>query len=222
MNIMINEKISAYLDGEATPQEVENTTAALLRDPALRGELGRQHWLRHALRDSRPLALDAGFSSRVLAGLDAQDEAPVQRSNVAAFRPRKVSTPRWYRQAAGLAVAASVIGAVVLVSNPLDEPSPLDDSQALQSQNAAPVQQAATFPAATQQVALQQQQRSPAATSVQTQQAAADHWAVSDPDLQDQLNGYLLEHDGLARGYGLSGATPSLVRVATYRQVSDR
>ncbi|MDA3921535.1 MAG: sigma-E factor negative regulatory protein [Salinisphaera sp.] len=49
-------------------------------------------------------------------------------------------------------------------------------------------------------------------------QGPADHWSVSDPALQDELNGYLVDHNGMSRGYGLSGTTPALVRVATYGQ----
>lgn len=49
-------------------------------------------------------------------------------------------------------------------------------------------------------------------------QGPADQWSVSDPALRDELNGYLVDHNGMARGYGLSGTTPALVRVATYGQ----
>lgn len=47
---------------------------------------------------------------------------------------------------------------------------------------------------------------------------SVDQWSVSDPALRDELNGYLVDHNGMARGYGLSGTTPALVRVATYGQ----
>lgn len=49
-------------------------------------------------------------------------------------------------------------------------------------------------------------------------QGPADQWSVSDPALRSELNGYLVDHNGMARGYGLSGTTPALVRVATYGQ----
>lgn len=223
MNALINEKISAYFDGEATAEEVENATAALLRDPALRSALSRHHWVRHALRDSRPVAPAADFSARVLAGLDSSDnqdgvdgpnEAPVWRPNIVPLRAHKTARPRWRRrQTAGLAVAASLVGAVVLVNNPFAEAPTAAHSPA-----PAPIQQASLLPAQTQQVALQQPQ--PQQQRAQARDAA-DHWTVSDPNLQNQLNGYLLEHDGLARSYGFSGATPSLVRAVTYTQVND-
>lgn len=58
----------------------------------------------------------------------------------------------------------------------------------------------------------------PVAQTQAVNQGAADHWSVSDPGLRDELNGYLVDHNGMARGYGLSGTTPALVRVATYGQ----
>lgn len=46
----------------------------------------------------------------------------------------------------------------------------------------------------------------------------ADHWSVSDPAVRDELNGYLVDHNGMARGYGMTSTTPALVRVAAYGQ----
>ncbi|HET7314866.1 sigma-E factor negative regulatory protein [Salinisphaera sp.] len=46
----------------------------------------------------------------------------------------------------------------------------------------------------------------------------ADHWSVSDPAVRDELNGYLVDHNGMARAYGMSSTTPALVRVAAYGQ----
>lgn len=57
-----------------------------------------------------------------------------------------------------------------------------------------------------------------AAATRPVSQGPADNWSVSDPALQDELNGYLVDHNGMSRGYGLSGTTPALVRVATYGQ----
>ncbi|RJS92055.1 sigma-E factor negative regulatory protein [Salinisphaera sp. Q1T1-3] len=48
--------------------------------------------------------------------------------------------------------------------------------------------------------------------------SGSDHWSVSDPAVRDELNGYLVDHNGMARGYGMSSTTPGYVRVATYGQ----
>ncbi len=212
---MINEQLSAYLDGEASPQETDNLIAALKRDADLRDAFSRQHWLRHALREARPVQPDAGFSARVLARLDEQ---PAEQQALEQTHTNVVSIPRgdkparaarrWQRPTAGLAIAASVVGALVLVGNPLTQ---VDDT--------APSGEAAlafTQPANLQTAGVGSSQQV-ASASQAARVPPPDHWAVSDPALEDQLNGYLLEHDGVARGYGLSSATPtSLVRVATY------
>lgn len=46
----------------------------------------------------------------------------------------------------------------------------------------------------------------------------ADHWSVSDPDVRSELNGYLAYHDGMSRGYGMPGKSPSMMHAAAYGQ----
>lgn len=190
---MIDERFSAYLDGEASPEETEAVLAALGRDPQLRAAWGRQHWLRSALRDADASAdYDPAFAERVRHVLDADEAQTARRRRVVPFRARS----RW-RTVAGLAAAASVTGAVLLVSEPLGNgDAGIND--------AAPA--AVTAAAET------------AGTVADARSRPVDHWSVSDPTVEDRLNGYLLEHNGLARGYGMSGATPSFLRVATYGQ----
>jgi hypothetical protein len=172
------------------------------RDPQLRAAWGRQQWLRSALRDAdTSAAYDPGFADRIGMALDAGG------SDVAEFgqMPSFVARRRW-RAAAGLAAAASVVGAVLMVAEPLGRD--VDDSSPVVTDagDAAPV-------AATER---------PEGEMVAEVRGPADHWSVSDPAVEDQLNGYLLEHNGLARGYGVSGATPSFLRVATYGQGANR
>jgi len=214
---MINEQLSAYLDGEASAEETDNLVAALKRDPALRDTYSRQQWLRHALRDSQPVTLSVDISARVMASLEDDSlttEKPhpsvVSMPSQSGAQKQAPKSSRWHRPAAGLAIAASVVGAMVLVTDPLGDPQTPGQTveqltQPVNLQPSAVAQSAQT--GQTRQVALQPQR---------AVVAPADHWAVSDPALEDQLNGYLIEHDGVARGYGLSGATPSLMRVATY------
>ncbi|WP_423820936.1 sigma-E factor negative regulatory protein [Salinisphaera sp. SPP-AMP-43] len=63
-------------------------------------------------------------------------------------------------------------------------------------------------------VALQSAQR----RTTRMTDGAADHWSVSDPAVRDELNGYLVDHNGMARGYGMSSTTPALIRVSSYGQ----
>lgn len=200
---MIDERFSAYLDGETTPAETEAVWSDLNRDPALRETWGRQHWLRSLLRDSESsAAYDRDFATRVGRALDADSGGS---EKVVPLTPRR----RW-RTAASLAAAASVVGAVMLVAEPLG-----GDGESTVTVVADAETEIVDEPVIT------ETEEQPTVTVADSGQSP-DHWTVSDPDVADQLNGYLLEHNGLARGYGMSGATPSLLRVATYGQGSNR
>ncbi len=212
----MNEQFSAFLDNEATRDEADSVVNALLRDEQLRGAWTRQHWLRTALRTpagETSVTLDAGFSARVMQaihaepGLSAKESAhPVEY--VAAPRRRR----RW-RSMAGLAAAASATGFVLLVSNPLQQETTVGTTPA---RTASASGAGTAQPQIVASTALNGDMIDTSATGSNTAKISADHWAVSDPALEDELNGYLVEHNGLARGYGLSATTPGFVRVATY------
>ncbi|MES1944365.1 Anti sigma-E protein RseA [Salinisphaera sp. PC39] len=209
---MIDERFSAYLDGEASPSEAEAVLSEMGRDPGLRAAWGRQQWLRSALRDvDTEAAYDPGFAERVARAIDDAGESPARADRVVSFPARR----RW-RTAASLAAAASVVGAVLLVAEPLGRDSsgmPDAGGTTLAGDDAGvPAVAVSGTPAG----------ETRAAVNVARSNRAADHWSVSDPAVEDQLNGYLLEHNGLARGYGMSGATPSFLRVATYGQDTQR
>ncbi|MAS09364.1 sigma-E factor negative regulatory protein [Endozoicomonas sp. G2_2] len=222
----MNEQFSAFLDGEATRDEADSVISALLRDNQLRDSWGRQHWLRTTLRaHSGEIAvpLDQDFSSRVMAAIaDDKPESMAARRVV----PMRVAARRRWRSMAGLAAVASAAGIVLLVSNPLQRDgaggtAPGATVASTASSAASPVA-AASAGGAGEMVASNELSsdmlRKAGPSSAAIQQGPADHWSVSDPDLQDELNGYLVEHNGLARGYGMSGTTPGFVRVATYGQ----
>lgn len=211
---MIDERFSAYLDGETSPSETEAILSELGRNPRLRAAWGRQQWLRSMLRDAdTSAAYDPGFAERIGRALDAGGS---ERSRVITLTPRR----RW-RTAAGLAAAASVVGAVLLVAEPLG--GDVDDTASSPVVADAEDTPPTVNPAAAQttRTAAAETERSEVETVAEIRRPA-DHWSVSDPAVEDQLNGYLLEHNGLARGYGMSGATPSFLRVATYGQGTNR
>jgi negative regulator of sigma E activity len=221
----MNEQFSAFLDGEATRDEADSVISALLRDDQLRESWGRQHWLRTTLRAHNGEAnvpLDNSFTDRVMAVI-AEDKP----EGVAARRvvPMRVAARRRWRSMAGMAAVASAAGIVLLVSNPLQR----DNAGGVASQTVASNTTMATSatPATTPagsdvRVASNELSsdmlRKAGPSEAAVQRGPADHWSVSDPDLEDELNGYLVEHNGLARGYGMSGTTPGFVRVATYGQ----
>lgn len=208
---MIDERFSAYLDGEASPEEVEAVLSALGRDPELRAAWGRQHWLRSALRDADTSAsYDPGFAERVRAALEADEAAPAARARVLPFGRR-----RSWSAAAGLAAAASVVGVMLLAPQSLG-PGDADPGTTVTGDPAMTTASSAGDPATT---AVASAGEGAAVADARQQ---AERVSVSDPNVQDRLNGYLLEHNGLARGYGLSGATPTFLRVATHGQDAGR
>jgi negative regulator of sigma E activity len=224
----MNEQFSAFLDGEATRDEADSVISALLRDDQLRESWGRQHWLRTTLRahnGETAVPLDCSFADRVMEAI--ADDKPEGVVNTRRVVPMRVAARRRWRSMAGLAAVASAAGIVMLVSNPLQRDSAsgtpgqtVASTAASSAAGAATGSSAAT--AADAMVASNDlssdmlRQAGPSEAAVQ--RGPADHWSVSDPALEDELNGYLVEHNGLARGYGMSGTTPGFVRVATYGQ----
>jgi len=233
----MNEQFSAFLDGEATRDETDSAINALLRDDGLKSAWSRQHWLRTTLRAHKgemAVPLDTDFSSRVMAAIAADDQPAAAAPPTAALAGRAHRAPggmrrRRWRNMAGLAAVASATGFVLLVSNPLQRGGGSGPTVAPTSSSVASV---AVEPETTQQIAssrgLDADMLDKATASTTNAKArrtaavqrsgAADHWSVSDPAIADELNGYLVEHNGMARGYGLSGTTPAFVRVATYGQ----
>jgi len=226
----MNEQFSAFLDGEATRDETDAVISALLRDDQLRQSWGRQHWLRTTLRahnGEMAVPLDCNFSDRVMAAI-AEDRPETSAARPIAV-PMRVAARRRWRSMAGLAAVASAAGIVLLVSNPLQREGAGGDTLASASGNGttatttvsakgntASLGDAGSMVASNQLSSDMLRQAGPSQAAVQ--RGPADHWSVSDPALEDELNGYLVEHNGLARGYGMSGTTPGFVRVATYGQ----
>jgi len=235
----MNEQFSAFLDNESTRDESDSVVNALLRDERLRESWGRQHWLRETLRAHRgepAVGIDSGFSTRVMQAI--ADESAVAQSTVVPIGRRSTDAEpvqrrrSWRNMSAGLAVAASAAGMAFLVTGGsltqddagVDVPGTAVASRA--SAPAGSVQVATSRDVAntpgldTQRVASQSAASVAARSNSNARQieGPADHWSVSDPALEEELNGYLNEHNGLARGYGLSGTTPAFVRVATYGQ----
>ena len=240
----MNEQLSAFLDNEATRDEADAVVNALLRDESLRDSWTRQHWIRTTLRShsAEPAVhVDTGFANRVMAAIAADEhpETVAPRDNIVRMTPRR-RTRRW-RGVAGMAAAASVAGVVLLAGNPFVRSgtsgsegrvaSANDGPAATRTRDAAGSQhqgfasggwnsRLADFSSVPAQSAHVQTVASAGARSrgLSSSDGPADHWSVSDPAVRDELNGYLVDHNGMARGYGMSSTTPALVRVAAYGQ----
>lgn len=135
MSEMSEELLSALLDGECTPAEVEAALAAIERSPALKARWSRMCLTRDALAGvaiARP-AFDLADS--VMAALDAEPESaahpkvvplrpraatPVSAASPASAAAVSARNTRWQR-VAGLAVAASITAVVAIGGRSLIE-----------------------------------------------------------------------------------------------------
>lgn len=107
----MKETLSALLDGECTPSELDRLLSELERDPALREHFSRQCLARESRLGTRIRSANLDFSAGVLAALQSE-EPPV----VVALGDRVRRLP--WRMAASLAAAAAVGALAVLVVRP--------------------------------------------------------------------------------------------------------
>lgn len=246
----MNEKISAFLDNEATTDEIESVVDKLLRDETLRASWTRQHWIREVMRtpsgESAP-DLDMDFSKRVMQAVQADQPAgkpiltPVasdQPQAAPSGQTKVVSMPQASqakrgrrRLVAGFAVAASAAGIALFATQPLQQagdPAMPADSTTLQAANSDEAGAADGFLMASRGDMVIDRTRMPTSANMRnvvTQQEADAHegrWQAANPQLANRLHDYLIEHKGMARAYGLGATTPGFVRVAAYGQESIR
>lgn len=108
----MNESISALLDGECTPAELERLLDEMERNPALREQFSRQCLARDSRMGTKVRSVRLDFSAGVLAAL--RDEQP--GAVVLPFVARARQIP--WKAATGLAAAAAVGALAVLALKP--------------------------------------------------------------------------------------------------------
>jgi sigma-E factor negative regulatory protein RseA len=114
MTDALNEQLSACLDGELPPAELDLLLKRVGREAELRAAIGRYSLIGEALRE-RPAVASRDFAGNVMAAL-AQEPALVRPSRISA------ATLRYLRPAAGMAIAAGVAAVAVLSLQPVDQP----------------------------------------------------------------------------------------------------
>ncbi|MEC5388257.1 sigma-E factor negative regulatory protein [Uliginosibacterium sp. H3] len=108
---MMNEQISAWVDGELSEVEMHRVQDAVVRDPALQMKCGTLWLIGDAMRDEPALSLD--FTRRVMAELAAE---PTVLAPVIVLPVKSVGrAQRWMPMAA--AVAGVAVVAWVALSN---------------------------------------------------------------------------------------------------------
>jgi len=108
MSEQIREQVSAFLDGELLNSESELLLKRLMRDTDLRDSFGRYTLVGESLRGNGRVRLSQDFRVRVNRAIDGE---PLPATGTRAGGPR---LERWWRPAAGAAVAAVVMAVAVL------------------------------------------------------------------------------------------------------------
>ena len=226
---MSEELLSALLDGECTPAEIEAALAAIERSPALKARWTRMCMIRDAMAGVRIAKPAVDLTASIMAALDDQPEVAAS-SNVVPLRPR-VSAPvrtkapaaaaavsvsarslRWQR-IAGLAVAASITAVVAIGGrNLLDQP--IVDGGAVAEQQAA-------LGASIVKVGANGEIAGQAPVDVASEDSPA--WDQLDADSARQLNEYLIRHSsgGADAGMGVSLGYSRLVAQQTSYRPAD-
>ncbi len=114
MNIPIDERISALVDGESGEFETRRLTAEVLSNESLKDRWSHYHLIGDALRDELPIRVEPNFSASVMALIN-EDMPGYDQSLV-----RKQS--RWLKPVTGFAIAASVAAVSILVMQSLTSP----------------------------------------------------------------------------------------------------
>lgn len=113
----VDEQISALMDGELSERELPGVLQRLRKDADLAGRWQRYHLIRDALHGTLPDHVNFDLSARIH---DALRDEPV------VFAPprRKRDFRPWLRQAAGMAIAASVAAIAILTFQAVYDESP--------------------------------------------------------------------------------------------------
>jgi sigma-E factor negative regulatory protein RseA len=109
MTDAVNEQLSACLDGELPPAELDLLLKRLERNPELREALGRYTALGEALREAKPVVASRSFADKVMAAVNQEPAAAPRRVRIS---PALV---RGLRPLAGIGVAATVAAVAIFV-----------------------------------------------------------------------------------------------------------
>lgn len=176
------EQLSALLDGELDTHEQDRTVSRLLDDDAAMGKFGRYQLVGDMVRGESGV-LATGISRSVSAAL--ADEPTVLAP------PRRAW--RWAKPAAGIAVAASVaVAAVVIAPGFMQQTGVVDSTPAIVvAQPEKQIQLVASGNVA-----------SPAGRPAVS---SSGQWQTLDAELSDRLNRLVIEHHEFGGRTGIKG-----------------
>ncbi len=115
-----DERLSAWLDGELSPEEQRELEAEFARDPALRADLDALESVVRLVREEAPTVAPPGFHQRVMARV--ADEAEAAPVGLVAW------VSGWFRRWEAIALVGAAVAALLLViplgPGALDVPAP--------------------------------------------------------------------------------------------------
>src|SRR5262245_14598877 len=137
MTDALNEQLSACLDGELPPAELDLLLKRVGRDGELRSAIGRYSLIGEAMRAERPAVASKDFASKVMAAVAA--EAQPAQSQIRSTPRVSAATLRYLRPAAGMAIAAGVAAVAVLSVQQVQQPETATALVADNTTNTVPV-----------------------------------------------------------------------------------
>lgn len=173
MTVNHREMLSALVDGQLEGQELTQAIAYISSDPAARAEYLRLQYASDVMHGYTRAVSQRPVDLVQRLSAALADE-PVYQQNALLSKARVLMFPKtFWKQATGLAMAASV-GALAVVG--------LMNQPGYQNTPMASVENTST----TTQVASQ-----------------VNRWTVAEPEIEDRLNNYLVDHNEYAGGTGM-------------------
>jgi sigma-E factor negative regulatory protein RseA len=194
MTEKLNEQISALLDDELSAHETDSVLSRLSQDHALRQKWDRYHLIGDAMRGE---AINRDISERIRHMIE-------QEPTIIAIPRKKTGTwkSNWLKPAAGAALAASV-AAVAIITTPglLETNNPVQPTITATT-NTTTIPASNLVAPGIQTVGAQQ--TVPTVTVVQ-QRIPGTRWKnLTEPSVENRLNGYLVDHsEYVAPGAGM-------------------
>ncbi len=183
MTVNYNEQLSALVDGELRGEQLEHVLDLLKTDVQAQQQLQRYQHTSDVLNGFTAKLHPTNLSARLALALEDEPSYAVRSESKAKVLP---FPSQLWKQVSGLAIAASV-GALAVVGV-MSQP----ENQLV----SAPVQTAAYE----------------VVNDVHPQLASGNRWTVSEPEVEERLNTYLVDHNEYA---GASGVF-SYARVVSY------
>ncbi len=183
MNKENREWLSALADGELQGRELERALDALQHDPELQASWQHYHLIRDSVSSNLDEAMDLQLHSRISAAI--ADEPTI-------LAPRRQHRP-WLKQAAGLAIAASVTAIAIIGVQNMNSVTP----------------QPTVAPLAAKQDYIRIEPTLVAAGPEKSREKA-------DEGRDNAITPYLVEHNEFANNRGMQGVLP-YVRIVGHR-----